>query len=81
MADDDRTGTGSGRGGIYAILVVIIILLVGGILFIQQRDTGPDIEIEVPNDGPDMPDPDVDAPDVEVPDVEVPDGDGSAGGR
>lgn len=65
--DDDRTG--SGRGGIYAILIVIIILLVGGILFIQQRDTGPDIQIEVPTDGPDMPNPDVDAPDVEVPDA------------
>lgn len=63
MAED----TGSGHGGIYAILIVIIILLVGGILFIQQRDTGPDIEIEVPTDGPDMPDPDLDAPDVEVP--------------
>lgn len=76
MVDDDRTGTGSGRGGIYVILVVIIILLVGGILFIQQRDTGPDIQIEVPSDGPDMPEPDVD-----VPDVEVPEGGGSGGAR
>jgi hypothetical protein len=65
---------GGGNGGLYAVLIVVVILLVAGFIWFsggfgeRDLDDGPDIELNVPQDAPDV---DVDVPDVDVPDVDV----------
>ena len=57
----------SGSGGVIAVLVVIVILLVAGFLYFTQYgnqvDDGPDIELNMP-EAPDAPDVDID---VQIP--------------
>ena len=73
--DEPTRGTStqshSGHGGIYAILIIIVILLVGGFIFLSgglgEQDSGPDLEIELP------------APDVDVETPSAPGGDGGGG--
>lgn len=66
------THSTSGHGGIYALLIVVVLLLVGGFIFLSgglgDEDTGPDIDIEVP------------APEGGI-DVEAPEIPGSGGGE
>jgi hypothetical protein len=82
MADYDRptettvVHTDGGNGGLYAVLIVVVILLVAGFVWFsggfggRDADNGPDIELNVPQ--PSAPDVDVD---VKTPDVDVkPDG-------
>ena len=68
-----------GHGGLYAILIIIVILIVAGILYFSgvfggaattadEGDVDTDITIEQPADI-DVPDVDIDMPDV----IEVPD--------
>lgn len=85
MAEVDRNpppeprGGGNDNAGIYAILVIIVVLIVGAVLYFSgvlgpraeaEDDFQADIEIEAPEV------PDVDVPDdvrIETPDLEVPD--------
>jgi hypothetical protein len=72
-------GGGDGNAGIYAILVIIAVLIIGAVLYFsgvlgprtaEDGDLNADIDIEQPEM------PDVDAPDdvqIEVPDIDVPD--------
>lgn len=70
---------GDGNAGVYAILVIIVVLIIGAVLYFSgvlgPRDTdGDDIEADINIEQPDMPD--VDVPDdvqIEVPDIDVPD--------
>ena len=74
MADYDRPAettvvhTDGGNGGLYAVLVVVVILLVAGFVWfsggfgMRDADDGPDIELNVPA----APDVDVETPDVDV---------------
>lgn len=67
----ERRSGGDGKGGIYAILVIIVVLIVGAVLYFSgvmgpreaEDDFRADIEIEVP---------DIDVPDdirIEMPGV------------
>jgi len=68
----ERRGDGDGKGGIYAILVIIVVLIVGAVLYFSgvmgpraesEDDFQADIEIEAP---------DIDVPDdirIETPDI------------
>ena len=73
MADYDRptettvVHTDGGNGGLYAVLIVVVILLVAGFVWfsggfgMRDADDGPDIELNVPApSAPDAPDVDVD---------------------
>jgi hypothetical protein len=71
-------GGGNGNAGIYAILVIIVVLIVGAVLYFsgvlgprtaEDDDIDADINIEQ------LEAPDVDVPDVQIetPDIEVPD--------
>ena len=74
MADYDRPSettvvhTDGGNGGLYAVLIVVVILLVAGFVWfsggfgMRDTDDGPDIELNVPQPS---------APDVDMPDVDV----------
>jgi len=70
---------GDGNAGIYAILVIIVVLIVGAVLYFsgvlgpratEEQDFEADIEIEQPEV------PDIDVPDdvrIEAPEIDVPD--------
>lgn len=70
---------GDGNAGVYAILVIVVVLIVGAVIYFSgvlgPRDTdGDDIEADINIEQPDMPD--VDVPDevqIDVPDIDVPD--------
>jgi hypothetical protein len=76
MADYDRptettvVHTDGGNGGLYAVLIVVVILLVAGFVWFSggfgMRDTDePDIELNIPQ--PDAPDVDVDVKEAPAP--------------
>jgi hypothetical protein len=72
-------GNGDGNAGIYAILVIIVVLIIGAVLYFsgvlgpraaEDDDINADIDIEQPEV------PDVDVPsdvEIDVPDIDVPD--------
>lgn len=70
---------GDGNAGVYAILVIIVVLIIGAVLYFSgvlgpRDEAGDDIEADINIEQPDMPD--VDVPDdvqIEVPDIDVPD--------
>lgn len=72
-------GGGDGNAGIYAILVIIAVLIIGAVLYFSgvlgPRTDGDDgINADIDIEAPEMPD--VDAPDnvqIDVPDIDVPD--------
>ena len=77
MADYDRptettvVHTDGGNGGLYAVLIVVVILLVAGFVWfsggfgMRDTDDGPDIELNVP--APDAPDVDIDVKEAPAP--------------
>src|SRR5688500_16098860 len=73
---EPRGGGGDGHGGIYAILVIIAVLIVGAVLYFSgvlgertaEEDINADIDIEVPE--VDVPsDVEIEAPAIDVPDT------------
>ncbi|HEY7472679.1 MAG TPA: hypothetical protein VIE68_10080 [Gemmatimonadota bacterium] len=74
---EPRSG-GNGHAGIYAILVIIVILIVGAVLYFSgvlgprtAEDEGLEADINIEQEVPD-----VDVPEdvrIETPDIEVPD--------
>lgn len=71
-------GGGNGNGGIYAILVIIAVLIVGAVLYFSgvlgDRTAEEGINADIDIEQPDVPDVDVpsdveiDAPEIDVPD-------------
>ncbi|HEX6030663.1 MAG TPA: hypothetical protein VFY90_04470 [Tepidiformaceae bacterium] len=71
-------GGGNGNAGVYAILVIIAVLIVGAVLYFSgvlgertaEEDINADIDIEAPEA------PDIDVPsdvEIEAPEIDVPD--------
>ncbi|HUF89895.1 MAG TPA: hypothetical protein VMR66_07930 [Gemmatimonadota bacterium] len=70
----ERRSGGDGKGGIYAILVIIVVLIVGAVLYFSgvmgPRESGDDFRADIEIEAPDMPD--IDVPDdirIETPGV------------
>jgi hypothetical protein len=71
-------GGGNGNAGIYAILVIIAVLIVGAVLYFSgvlgQRTAEDDINADIDIEAPEVPDVDVPSDvQIEAPDINVPD--------
>ncbi|HET6361750.1 MAG TPA: hypothetical protein VFH11_06800 [Gemmatimonadota bacterium] len=71
-------GGGDGHGGIYAILVIIAILIVGAVLYFSgvlgERTAEEDIDADIDIEAPEVPDVDVPSDvEIEAPEIDVPD--------
>ena len=71
-------GGGNGNGGIYAILVIIAVLIVGAVLYFSgvlgDRTADDEINADIDIEQPDLPDVDVPSDvEIEAPEIDVPD--------
>jgi hypothetical protein len=72
-------GGGDGNAGVYAILVIIAVLIVGAVLYFSgvlgQRTTAEDdLNADIDIEAPEMPDVDVPSDvEIETPEIDVPD--------
>lgn len=80
--EPSRGDGGDGNAGVYAILIIVVLLILGAVLYFagafgparyaeEGTDIEADIRLEQPAETPDIevPDVDVDAPDIDVPDT------------
>jgi hypothetical protein len=71
-------GGGDGNAGVYAILVIIAVLIVGAVLYFSgvlgERTAEEEIDTEIDIEAPELPDVDVPSDvEIETPAIDVPD--------